>query len=421
MAGQQGGRGGGNRGGGSRQGNGTQAGGQQQQDFSNNEALGLQQQLQFVLGQLVTRKEEIAAVLPPDLPFDRFHATINQALRNNPKILRCTGVSIVNACVKSAYDGLRLDGKEAALVDHNVKVSRNPDRWENHAEYFPMVRGLIKKILIAREVVAMEAEVIYEHDTYRIVRGTNPEIHHEPRLVGDRGKAIAYYSIATLKGGYRSAEFMTAADVADVQKEAKTDFVWNRWPGEMGKKSVTRRHEKKLPSGRDMIDVEAMAMFPQYDRSQPHPQFAQIGHNQQSSMPARPTRAALPDESGTAFGVQFDTGAFDRDGVVVDQDRDQPREERQQEQRREEPREQAQEPDVQLPEDEKAWGIWGVSLEDKIRDAKTVEEVDRAWREAQPIYKHASKAIRDRLTAKVTERNADLALGDAGAGAGGDE
>ena len=405
MAGQQG------RGGGNRQQNGGRGG--QQEEFSNNEAMGLQQQLQFVLGQLVTRREEIAAVLPPDLPFDRFHATINQALRNNPDILRCTGVSIVNACVKSAYDGLRLDGKEAALVAHNVKVSKNPDRWENHAEYFPMVRGLIKKILMAREVVSMEAEVIYEHDIYRVTRGTNPEIHHEPKLVGDRGKPIAYYSVATLKGGYRSAEIMTAADVADVQKEAKTDFVWKRWPGEMGKKSVIRRHEKKLPSGRDMVDVEAREMFPQFDRTQPHPQLAAPGPT------PRPTRAALTDQAGTAFGVAFDYGAAqgfadEREHVVVDQARDEPREQQRQQ---DAPREQ-REPEVQLPEDERAWATWGTSVEDGIRDAKTTDDLDRAWRDAAPIFKHASKAIRDRLTGLVTARNTDLALDDAGTGAG---
>jgi phage RecT family recombinase len=389
-------------------------GGSRQASQTNNETISLQQQLQFVLGQIVVRKEEIAAVLPPDLPFDRFHATINQALRNNPEILKCTGVSIVNACVKSAYDGLRLDGKEAALVAHNVKVSRNPDKWESQAEYFPMVRGLIKKILTSREVVSMEAEVIYEHDTYRVLRGTNPEIHHEPRLVGDRGKPIAYYSIATLKGGYRTAEIMTSADVADVRKEAKTAFVWDRWPGEMGKKSVIRRHEKKLPSGRDMVDVEAMAMFPQYDRTTPHPSLAAP-----VAAAPRPTRAAITDQQGTEFGMSFGNQSIDdrdddREHVVVEQERSQ---QRQQEAPREQQGNQQQrEPEVQLPEDDAAWGVWGAGLEKSITNSENAEVLDQIWREAQPILKHASKAIRDRITGKVTDRNADLALEGSDAG-----
>lgn len=416
----------GNRGGGNRQ-NNRNNGGDQQHEYSNNEVITLQERLNFVLGQLKTRERELSATLPPDLPFDRFHATVNQALRNNPSLLECTPISIVNSCVKSAYDGLRLDGREAALVAHNVKIKEygQPDRWEKQAQYFPMVFGLIQQVLRGGMVTAIEVDVIYQNDLHRVVRGSTPFVEHEPLLTGDRGAMIAAYSVAVFPNGYRSTIIMTKAEIEDVRAASKSGTndkgepqgIWKRWPTEMWKKTVVRRHRKTLPVARDIVihDAEANDEFPGSDRSTPHPQL--------SAQPTtrRPTRAAIEHQQGT-YGEPLDLGA--RHSAEHDYvDREEPREQ-QQDQRRETPREESRErareqADVQIPEDDTAWGVWGTTLENKIRDATTLEEVDRAWREAQPIFKHAGKAIRDRLTAKVTERNADLALDEAGAGAGG--
>lgn len=387
---------------------------QQAQRMTENETMSAEQSLRFVLGQLKAREAEIAAVLPPDLPFGKFHATINQALRNNPKILKCTPMSIVNACVKSAYDGLRLDGKEAALVDHNVKVSDNPKRYENHAEYFPMVRGLIKKILLGREVIAMEVETIHRHDNYRVLRGTSPSIFHEPLLEGDRGPAIAYYSSATFKGGHVSHEVMTIAEVNDVRKEAKTQYVWDRWPNEMGKKSVLRRHEKKLPSGRDMIDVEARDMFPQFDRSQPHPQM--IDHQPQP--PARPTRALEHGEPDPGLGF----GSFrEEEGQMVEQEQRQNSKPKQdakkqpaQEQRKDPPKD-----EVQVPADASEWAVWEKDVSDALAKVQTMEALHELHGQHSELQLKAPQDIRDGIAQQFTDRAAEIAAGpDDGAAAG---
>ena len=79
---------------------------------SDNERLSLGDRLYMVLDKLDERREEVAAVLPPDIKYETFHATVNQALRNNPDILDAAPMSIVNSCIKAAYDGLRLDGPD---------------------------------------------------------------------------------------------------------------------------------------------------------------------------------------------------------------------------------------------------------------------------------------------------------------------
>ncbi len=389
-----------------------------QQNITQNEAISLQQRLQFVLGQLKTREAELSATLPPDLPFERFHATVNQALRNNPDLLQCTPLSLVNSCVKSAYDGLRLDGREAALVSHNVKVKvpGQKDRWEKQAQYFPMVFGLIQQVLRGGMVVAIETDIIYENDRYRVIRGTAPAIEHEPELVLPRGEMIAAYSVAVFPSGYRSTIVMTRAEIEDVRATSKSGVnedgdaqgIWKRWPGEMAKKTVVRRHRKTLPIGRDIVinDAEANEEFPALDRSTPHPQLAAT---------PRPTRAAITSAAGTESGHDLDFG--DR-GEVVDNGRgEEEREQQQAQQQQEAPQEEKakDEPEIVLPEDEKAWAVWGTTVENDIRNAADVAAVDQVWAAAGAVLKHASKAIKDRLNGEIADRKTELALEAAGA------
>lgn len=375
--------------------------------MSENERLGLEQRVQQVLAAIGSRRAELEAVLPPDIPFDRFHATINQALRSNPDILACTGASIVNACIKSGYDQLRIDGREAALVAHNVNVgTKASPRWESHAEYFPMVRGLIKKILMSREVIAIEVETIHEHDGYRIRRGTNPEILHEPLVVGDRGKIVAAYSVATLKGGHNVAEVMLRADLDAVKAEAKTKYVWEKWEGEMCKKSVLRRHEKRLPSGRDMIDVEAREMFPQFQPREVHPQL---------SAPApRPTREQfqqLGNQGGEA-GAPLDFGTDRGTGEPVRTDRDGRRETGGTRHAAEKSVDRSSEGAAplsrHLPATPHEWSLWAGEVLAKIKACASIDAVSALRNEQVEAIDAAPDGLRDDVSAAITDRIADF-------------
>lgn len=382
-----------------------------------NEQVTLQQRVDQILGAIRQRRDEIEAVLPPDIPFDRFHATINQALRNDPKILHCTAISIVNACIRSAYDGLRLDGREAALVAHEVNVgTKQHPRWEKHAEYFPMVRGLIKKILLGGKVVSMEVETIHVNDQYRIVRGTDPSIYHEPVLDGDRGRIIAAYSIALLGTGERVTEVMTRADLDRVRAAAKTDYVWKAWEGEMSKKAVLRRHEKRLPSGRDFVDIEAQLLYPQFQQDQ----------QQALPAPARPTRQQFQALSHDPFssGVPLDIGATrEREAVHAGGESEK------QTRERVNPRARAVErADIgaqeshdatsdeqgadELPADGAEWSMWQADVLNKIGAASSVDQVNAVHAAEKAVLAAAAPALADTITAALTDRIAELMSGD---------
>jgi recombination protein RecT len=371
--------------------------------MSPNDEMTLVDKLQTVLKALAARREEIEAVLPPDLSFDRFHATVNQALRNNPDVFKATIVSIINACVKAAYDGCRLDGREAALVLHSVKVQKNPDRWEDQAQYFPMVFGVIQQILRGGEVVAIDVDVIHENDQYQVSRGTNAEIAHYPELVKPRGAMIAAYSVATLKSGHKVTCLMTKLEIEDVMKEAKTQFVWKRWPGEMAKKSVIRRHRKLLPLGdRDIVDVEANEMFPQFANQQAPAQGA---------IPARPTRsgaagqAMLGDASSEGLGVQIDFGnnAVQAEGELIEASPSEAKSSTKSS--KIQPRDDA----VDLPADETEWSAWAKDVERWIIQANKPADVIAIAEQERGRIDAASDQRRDFIKSLISDRLADFA------------
>lgn len=393
-------------------------GSQQAQPYTSNERISLQQRLEYVLAQLEARREELAAVLPPDISFEAFHATINQALRNNPDLLGCTSHSLINACVKAAYDGLRVDGKEAAIVWEmgTIRQQGAPDRKEKQARYMPMYQGLVQQVLRGGMVLACEVDVIYENDPVgRIVRGSTPQVLHEPLLTGDRGAMIAVYNVATLPSGYRVTAYLTAEQVIDIAKESKSGWdsknncfkgVWKRWPREQWKKTVLRQHRKTLPvgSGVTIRDIEQRDDFPQFDRSSPHPQLA--------ATPPRPTRqsAALADNSGTETGVPLDMG-HGKEGELVEQTDG--HQGNQDEQRR--PAETVDRDDrrddtggaaVDLPSNEAEWIGWRLDLEEKLEKATSMEAAnglfgtERARIDASPD--------RDEIMGIFTDRIAEL-------------
>lgn len=385
----------------------------QARPMTNNEEMSLADKLTIVLKALKARREEIEAVLPTDIPFDHFHAVANQAMRNNPDVLKATAISIVNACVKAAYDGLRLDGREAALVTHNVKVARNPDRWETMAQYFPMVFGLVQQVLRGGEIVALEASIIYENDAYAIQRGTNAGIHHVPLLTGDRGKPIAAYSVATYKSGYVGFEFMTEAQILDVRaasksgqdKEGNVIGIWKRWPDAMWKKTVIRQHRKTLPlGGRDIYDAEQ------------NDEFEALANNTAGQIaPPKPTRAstALADQRGSE-GVPLDFGKqdVDRDGELIEVKSTTGASTNVNRNTSDGNLEAASTATIEIPEDETAWAAWAKEIEARVL-AAGMEAIAAIQRDERERIEAAGQDRANFIKNLITDRLADLASEDA--------
>ena len=65
---------------------------------------------------------EFKKALPSQIPVERFTRVVMTAIHNNPKILDCVRLTLYNACMKAAQDGLLPDGREGAIVPFKDKA-----------------------------------------------------------------------------------------------------------------------------------------------------------------------------------------------------------------------------------------------------------------------------------------------------------
>jgi recombination protein RecT len=183
---------------------------------------------------------EFKAALPAHIPPERFRRVAQTALLQSPDLMRADRASLMRALVHAAQDGLLPDGRQGAVVMYGGK-----------AQWLPMVQGIMAKARNSGEVVSIEAHVAYENDVFRIVLGDEAKIMHEPTL-GDPGKPIAVYAIATLKHGERVRQWMRVSEVEKVRRVSKArGGPWDQWWDQMALKSVIKRLAKYLPTSTD--------------------------------------------------------------------------------------------------------------------------------------------------------------------------
>jgi recombination protein RecT len=207
-------------------------------------------QLDNMLGQF-------AAVLPKHITAERFGRVVLTAIRNSaksptdmPELLECDRLSLLNAAMRAANDGLLPDGRLGAIA-----VYKDRKRGIKMAQWLPMIAGIRQKVRNSGEIATWEADVVHERDQWEYERGDNPHIFHRP-VRGDRGPVIAAYSIAKLKSGELSREWMWIDELDKVRATSKAEHgPWQVWPEEMYKKTVAKRHAKVLPMSTDLDDL----------------------------------------------------------------------------------------------------------------------------------------------------------------------
>jgi recombination protein RecT len=195
---------------------------------------------------------EFEAVLPQQIPVDRFVRTVVTAVQMQPDLLEADRRSLFSSCMKAAQDGLLLDGREAGLSVYNDR-----QRGGKTVTYMPMVGGIMKKIRQSGEISSIRAHVVYEGDVFEYELGDEERILHRPNLSGQGGKPLAAYAIARFKDGDIQREVMSVAQIQKIA--AKSTGVgkacWQSEWGEMAKKTVIRRLSKRLPSSNDIDQV----------------------------------------------------------------------------------------------------------------------------------------------------------------------
>jgi recombination protein RecT len=203
-------------------------------------------EIEVVRDQLTSLEGQLEAALPAHIPVERFNRVVMTAIQNNMDLLRCDRKSLFNACMKAAQDGLLPDGREGAIVP-----------YKGEATWMPMIGGIRKKVRNSGEISSWDVHAVYENDLFEFELGDDPYIKHRPAL-SNKGKLIAVYSVAVLKGGEKSRDVMSIEDVEKIRAKSRSkNGPWadpTFYP-EMAKKTVARRHSKVLPMSSDLDDL----------------------------------------------------------------------------------------------------------------------------------------------------------------------
>lgn len=197
---------------------------------------------------LTSMAPQFEKALPAHVSVDRFVRVVMTSVNSNPDLMRADRKTLFAAATHAAQFGLLPDGREGAIVSFFNKKA-----GIHQCQFMPMVAGVMKMVRNSGEISTWTVEAVYENDEFDFQLGDEPFISHRPKLSG-RGKMIAVYSIVTMKDGEKSREVMSVEDIEGIKKRSRTSSYgpWVTDYAEMAKKTVIRRHSKRLPSSTDL-------------------------------------------------------------------------------------------------------------------------------------------------------------------------
>ncbi len=193
-----------------------------------------EQSFPIQLRALVEDKQvDLIATLPPQIDPERFIRVSLLAVTKNKELWKCSKESVFLAIMESARVGLQIDNKEAALIPYG-----------GHAEFMPMVQGIIRLMLRSPGLVKVEARVVRDGDEFDFEYGLRPNLVHRPlNLSGDVTHA---YAIMWRQGADPTFEVMDREEIEQVRltSRATNSPAWKNWYPEMARKVVLKRLSK---------------------------------------------------------------------------------------------------------------------------------------------------------------------------------
>jgi recombination protein RecT len=183
---------------------------------------------------LESKRDDIMAALPDKLDADRFIMVALTAATKNERLRECSMASIYLSLMESARAGLFPDNKEAAIIPYG-----------GHAEFVPMVAGLIRLMLRSPGLTKVEARVVRDGDEFDYQYGLDPQLIHKP--VGSSDREITHaYAVMWRQGAGPTFEVVTREEIEQVRAASKAPNspAWRDWLGEMCRKVALKRLAK---------------------------------------------------------------------------------------------------------------------------------------------------------------------------------
>lgn len=196
---------------------------------------------------------QLKLALPRHMSPERMIRVAVTAIQKTPKLMECSQQSLIACIVEASQLGLEPDG----VIGHAYLVPyKNKNTGRMEAQLMAGYKGLIELARRSGQIGAVNAEIVYANDEFRIVKGLNPDLVHVPNWENP-GEMIAAYATAKLKDGDVQFCVMPRADIDKHRARSKasgygpwvTDYEW------MAKKTAIRQLCKLLPCSIEMQTV----------------------------------------------------------------------------------------------------------------------------------------------------------------------
>lgn len=202
--------------------------------------------------------------------------------------------SQLDALYKCASKKVLPDGYNCNLIPY---IGRDEKRVDVSIDY----KGLVDIAIREGIILDCDAKEVCANDDFEWSMGEIVRWSIDFRR--PRGEVFGYCAWAVLPDGKKKWSFMTMDEIAAVRECAKTQMIWNKWPGEMSKKTVIRRLFKTMrntPTLQNLMELDNET----YDMEQDENGAYQHQPSRRRAAPVRqltgqPQNALpLPDEGG---------------------------------------------------------------------------------------------------------------------------
>lgn len=193
-----------------------------------------------------TLEPEIKKALPSVITPERFTRMALSCLNTTPKLAECSQMSFLSALMNAAQLGLEPNTPtgQAYLIPF-----RNKGRME--CQFQVGYKGLLDLVYRNPDIQTVQAQCVYENDTFEYELGLEPQLVHKPTLK-DRGEMLCVYALWKSQNGGFGFEVMSKEDIDAHAKKFSQGFSSNYSPWktnyeEMAKKTVIKKCLKYAP------------------------------------------------------------------------------------------------------------------------------------------------------------------------------
>jgi recombination protein RecT len=189
---------------------------------------------------------EIKKALPAVMTPERFTRIVLSALSTNPKLGQTTPQSFLAAMMTAAQLGMEPNtplGQAYLIPFYNNKTHCSECQFQLG------YKGLIDLAYRSGEVSIIQAQVVYEHDSFNYSFGLEPVLKHIP-AASDRGEPIYVYAMFRTKEGGFGFDVMSMDAVRTFAQQYSKSFSSGPWQTnfeEMAKKTVLKKVLKYAP------------------------------------------------------------------------------------------------------------------------------------------------------------------------------